>query len=279
MAVLRPPDPPDPSEARRPDEEMAFSMLSFQDMHSVDQFLSSHGLQFQDPLLGPDDDDFLNLADLETYDPRVHFLPALDPASSTPSIRITDLLTPPPRQLSSAVSTAGYAEYWSPVPVPTADSHPHPVPEPTAALLNSFSKNHELAPVAIDSPHRVYEHSSNSHSLSSSSSAADTNSHSHPVPEPTAALLNSFSKNHELAPVAIDSSYRELDHSSYSNSLSSSSSAADPHSHHVPESTAALLESELAPVAIESALPDASAPPESPMKGKKSRPRRHKDGG
>ena len=222
MAALALP-PPDP-----PDDGMA--------LLSVDLFLVSLGIQFDDPLPDLDDDELLNyFADVEAYDPRVHFPPSLNPVPATP---------------------------------PTADSHSLAVSEPTAALLNPPSKNHELALVALDSSHRANDHSSYFHSLSSSSSAADP--HPHPVHESTAALLEldlapdtiesalpdaSAPKTNELAPVAVVSSHLDLDHSSHERPFSAPSSAADYHSLAVSEPNAALLLSsstklELAPVAV-----------------------------
>ena len=90
MAPPRPPDPPESSEARRP-EELAFSALS--NTLTNDQFLSLHGLQIQDFFFDPSDYDLDLTIDDDTFDPQVHFLPpALDPAPTTPS----NLLTVPP---------------------------------------------------------------------------------------------------------------------------------------------------------------------------------------
>ena len=187
MAALALP-PPDP-----PDDGMA--------LLSVDLFLVSLGIQFDDPLPDLDDDDLLELnsADVEAYDPRVHFPPSLNPVPATPSSRPI-------------------------VHAPTADSHSLAVSEPNAALLLSSSTKLELAPVAVVSPHRDLDHSSHCRTFSASSFAAD--SHSLAVSEPNAALLLSSSTKLELAPVAVVSPHRDLDHSSHCRPFSASSSAA-----------------------------------------------------
>jgi hypothetical protein len=251
MAPPRPPDPPESSEARRP-EELAFSALS--NTLSNDQFLSLHGLQIQDFFFDPADYDFDLTIDVEPFDPQVHFLPpALDPAPTTPSKILPVPLAAPSPQSDYA---ARFAAYWSTAPAgprSTADSHSHAVPEPNAALLLSLSPKLELAPVAVVSPRHDHDHSSSSRPLSASFSAAD--SHSLAVSEPNAALLLSLSPKLELAPVAVVSPHLDLDLSSQCRLLFASSTAADSHSRAVPEPNAALLYSsltnlELAPVAV-----------------------------
>ena len=122
-------------------------------VEDVDQFLISHGLQLQDPLIPavvPDDDvDLLNLADVETFVVSSHR--DLDHSSHY-------------RPFSASPSAA--------------DSHSLAVSEPNAALLYSSQKNLELAPVAVVSPRHDHDHSSNSRPFSASSLAAD----SHPRP-------------------------------------------------------------------------------------------------
>ena len=94
MAPPRPPDPPESSEARRP-EEVAFSALLSNTLTN-DHFLSLHGLQIQDFFFDPSDYDFDLTIDDEIFDPQVHiFSPALDPAPTTPS----NLPTVPPAAL------------------------------------------------------------------------------------------------------------------------------------------------------------------------------------